>query len=49
VLEDSNVPMAEMVVENGYRCRMLWMGRPMMVLDAMKKNLGSKGKKLRVT
>jgi hypothetical protein len=30
-------------------CRMMRTGRPMTVLDATSKNLGSKGKKLRVT
>jgi hypothetical protein len=51
VLEGSNVPMAELRWwwRMGIRCRMWRMGHPMTVLDAMKKNLGSKGKELRVT
>jgi len=38
VLQGSNVPMAEVVVENGYRMQVFRTGRPLMVLEAMKKN-----------
>jgi hypothetical protein len=49
VIQGSNVPMPEVVVENGYRCRVSRIGRPLMVLEAMNKNWGPKRKQLRVT
>ena len=49
VLQGSNVPMAKVVVENGYRMQGVLDGPSLTVLEAMSNNWGSKGKQLRVT
>jgi hypothetical protein len=49
VIQGSNVPMAEVVVENGYRMQGLQDGPSIDGVGGNEQELGSKGKQLRVT